>query len=882
MTKRRSSRLQLYRKFLRQRYNRWRKKPLARRLQAYGNDPQFAQSYLVGCLVVLGATTALWALLGAWLQQDNADQVVNAYLFEDGSSFHGAAWPAQHSFLFKWPLFFLAKLLGYSQVSFIGLTLLTVLLTVGTLAFILSRIERRPIVLGSLFLALASIMLLIPAQPYAGGLLPVNMAMLTTRNLEYVLYIASLYCIVKTAVFKSWQFWLGVGLLTLLMASDRLFLSMSIGGAVVALVVYALRQRLELVSVSVRWLLASAAAGVGSIGVIAAINAGHITHIVSQTLAGPYGAAHGVKSVFEGAFYAVAGLVTNFGANPAYNSRTIRQIPQYLITNLLQPAGFAYLVNLVLFVGIASVSWIVLKRSVWPPTRNAQTAGSSIKLAILLLWSTLAAIGLFIVSNHYYVVDARYLTIALFTGLVVLAVWTSGKRRIHHEVLLLALPIFVVSILSGWSASALTHQAQKQALSDMQRRDKLIVKTIASHKVKVLVGDYWRVIPVKSLTHNKQTVLPLASCNEARTVLTSQAWQPDLHHRSFAYLLTFDGSLTDYPHCTLPQVIKTYGLPNSSALIEGSLADPKEILLFYDQGIHVSLNNKRPLNDALATVIPISLADLSHTTCPVPTIMNIVAHQDDDLLFMNPDLLHSVRSGHCIRTVYLTAGDAGANAPYWLAREQGSEAAYQEMIGHKTTWIQRQVRLPGGQYVTIASPQGDNRFSLIFMHLPDGNLRGEGFTASHYQSLAGLLDGHHTALQTVDQQSHFTAGQLVDGLTELFHTYQPAVIRTQSNYGGSQFTDHSDHRATGQFVVQAHKKYQTQQFAGYVNVPLVFYKGYPIHEQPPNLAGRDLADKTAAFLAYAAFDGGVCHSIEECSQVSTYGSYINRQYTNPY
>ena len=41
--------------------------------------------------------------------------------------------------------------------------------------------------------------------------------------------------------------------------------------------------------------------------------------------------------------------------------------------------------------------------------------------------------------------------------------------------------------------------------------------------------------------------------------------------------------------------------------------------------------------------------------------MQIVAHEDDDLLFMNPDLEHAIDAGSCVRTIYVTAGDAGTH-----------------------------------------------------------------------------------------------------------------------------------------------------------------------------------------------------------------------------
>jgi LmbE family N-acetylglucosaminyl deacetylase len=270
-----------------------------------------------------------------------------------------------------------------------------------------------------------------------------------------------------------------------------------------------------------------------------------------------------------------------------------------------------------------------------------------------------------------------------------------------------------------------------------------------------------------------------------------------------------------------------------------------------------------------------------HTNCPGPTVMNFVAHQDDDLLFMNPDLLHDIRAGHCVRTVYLTAGDAGRNREYWLSREQGSEAAYGEMAHLKGGWVQRTVRLPGGQFVTVASPRGNDRISLIFMHLPDGNLQGQGFAATRHASLNGLADRRFSRLRTVDGQSGYSAAQLTDALNDLLEAYQPAEVRTQSSYGGLLYKDHSDHLAAGQFTVKAFHEYQDRHAAS-SGIPLVFYMGYPVREFPSDVSGEDLQAKEAVFAAYSVHDGDVCVPTDACEQNPVYGLYLTREYPNPY
>jgi LmbE family N-acetylglucosaminyl deacetylase len=280
--------------------------------------------------------------------------------------------------------------------------------------------------------------------------------------------------------------------------------------------------------------------------------------------------------------------------------------------------------------------------------------------------------------------------------------------------------------------------------------------------------------------------------------------------------------------------------------------------------------------------LPIGLDELPGGGCSRPTIMNIVAHQDDDLLFISPDLLHDIKAGHCIRTVYVTAGDAGSGKFFWLSREQASEAAYSEMLGVKDIWIERIVKLSDKQFVTIANPRDNPGISLVFMHLPDGNLKGEGFGITHHEALEHLRSGSLATIHAIDGQSAYSSSQLTTALSSLMHFFSPTEIRTQANLKSAVYPDHSDHLAVGNFVKQAYKQYEEQQFEDRVLITLKFYVGYPIHSMPANVQDGDLAQKQAAYFAYAAFDGTVCHSIKQCDTDSTFGGYLARQYQNPY
>ena len=223
-------------------------------------------------VLIVFATTLLWSILGAKLQAGNADQLVNADLFKNSATFRNATFPSSHSFLLKWPVFWLIKLFGSTSLDFTVFTVIIVMLTIVALLAVLHRIERRPLIFGTICLALASVLLLVPAQPYAGGILPVNMAMLATRNIEYIVYILSLIIIIRSPRIKSWAFWLAVVCLSLLIASDKLFLVFSIGGAIVALTVYAAARAWKFVSISVNWLALAVISTIVGIIILTLIN----------------------------------------------------------------------------------------------------------------------------------------------------------------------------------------------------------------------------------------------------------------------------------------------------------------------------------------------------------------------------------------------------------------------------------------------------------------------------------------------------------------------------------------------------------------------------------------------------------------------------------
>jgi LmbE family N-acetylglucosaminyl deacetylase len=279
---------------------------------------------------------------------------------------------------------------------------------------------------------------------------------------------------------------------------------------------------------------------------------------------------------------------------------------------------------------------------------------------------------------------------------------------------------------------------------------------------------------------------------------------------------------------------------------------------------------------AFALVAGASRAHLTTTlsaslSCPNGTTLDVVAHEDDSVLFMSPDLLHDIKSGRCVRSVFVTAGDDGLGKSYWGSRETGAIAAYAKMAGVSNNVTTSYLTLNGHQ-ILVATLSGAPKVSLIFMRLPDGNLDGTGFSSQNNQSLQKLYTGENSQIAAVDGSATYTKSGLTTVLTSLMNQYRPDHIDTQDFVGTYGDDDHSDHYTVAYLARDAHRSYTT------VKHTLVGYMDYGTESQPANVTGSDFSQKDAAWLAYSHYDSQVCQTDTQCMGTSTW-AWLSAQYT---
>ncbi|MFJ6538022.1 chitobiase/beta-hexosaminidase C-terminal domain-containing protein [Paenarthrobacter sp. NPDC091711] len=251
--------------------------------------------------------------------------------------------------------------------------------------------------------------------------------------------------------------------------------------------------------------------------------------------------------------------------------------------------------------------------------------------------------------------------------------------------------------------------------------------------------------------------------------------------------------------------------------------------------------------------------------------MQIVAHTDDDLLFLSPDFMRDIQAKRCVQTVFTTAGEAGEGASYWRGLEAGIRASYSKMAGVADSWTTSDAGVPN-RPLTLQTLNGAPNISVVFMRLPDGFPNGAGSTAYNGQSILKLWDGRLSSIRPVDNAATFSKAQFQTALNRLVANFQPTTFRTQDWTGNFNSPyDHSDHWATAKFAQLATRSYTGPHTS-------LAYDAYVIDEYAQNVTGAELTAKVDTFVRFADFDMYICSSPGEGCPDSPYDEWLKRQY----
>ncbi|MEZ0602689.1 hypothetical protein ACAX43_11150 [Paraburkholderia sp. IW21] len=246
----------------------------------------------------------------------------------------------------------------------------------------------------------------------------------------------------------------------------------------------------------------------------------------------------------------------------------------------------------------------------------------------------------------------------------------------------------------------------------------------------------------------------------------------------------------------------------------------------------------------LALLFFVFLPSSAHAAnCGAGTLITVVAHLDDDLLFVDPAISERLDAGWCITTVHLIGGANGADFAYVQTRERASRLAYARMAGVPDEWIEANIPLAGKlvhQMVLKAKPQ----VRLLELRLPGGAVRGG-------REPLGLLWEQHATLSTYPMNADgsvrvqydraslsATLKVILAEATQIF-TLNPDTV---------PFLEHPDHIYAARI---------TRHVAQTLNksVPIEYHITYPTGDWPGNLPATEVQRKRDIVASYFSVDG---------------------------
>jgi LmbE family N-acetylglucosaminyl deacetylase len=216
----------------------------------------------------------------------------------------------------------------------------------------------------------------------------------------------------------------------------------------------------------------------------------------------------------------------------------------------------------------------------------------------------------------------------------------------------------------------------------------------------------------------------------------------------------------------------------------------------------------------------------------------IVAHSDDDLVYLQPDQLERARRGGAT-IVHVTDGGADADrrhAGLMLAYTAGTgfdgwQCGWIEVLGHAVEHCRLE----------------DAHLSLVFLGYPEGDPAGDAPT-----SIARLWDGRlDIAISIGELTTAYRRDDVLDTLTALVAATQPRTVRTLDT-AGIHGIDHADHAIVGAAALLAVAGIETP--AGEPLPEVIAFRADGTGAEPATLIDP-LFERSAGVLAY--YDGCV-------------------------
>ncbi|WP_274915977.1 PIG-L family deacetylase [Streptomyces sp. WZ-12] len=266
-------------------------------------------------------------------------------------------------------------------------------------------------------------------------------------------------------------------------------------------------------------------------------------------------------------------------------------------------------------------------------------------------------------------------------------------------------------------------------------------------------------------------------------------------------------------------------------------------------------------------------------------VMQVLAHPDDDLYFMNPEVQQTIGANAQIVSVYLNCGETGGVnkvpgqprpkpdlAAYAGSRRQGLRQAYALMAtgNPEAPWRMEALALPDGTLIEVNTLDGHAGIQLVFLgvrqhSLPQyGRKRGLPHLWADPTMVTSTLVSTASPVRTSHQ---ITRAGLIDALVHLLNRYRPTLVRTldpdpdmqvhdarhRLHHDQPGYSDHPDHTAAALFTYAALARYEGPG-GGRLHA-VTAYRGYYNERWPDNLPTQLIRAKAQVLNAYGGTPG---------------------------
>lgn len=232
-------------------------------------------------------------------------------------------------------------------------------------------------------------------------------------------------------------------------------------------------------------------------------------------------------------------------------------------------------------------------------------------------------------------------------------------------------------------------------------------------------------------------------------------------------------------------------------------------------------------------------------------LVSVVAHLDDDLLFINPEIIDAFDKGGCTTTVHVIGGGGGTDMDTVCYREEGLRKAYARMANVPNIWTSANVQF-AGKFVTQMTLDANPKVTFLELRLQGGSPRGGSplqnlweFKVDTMTSQSGTAGQPRFANCEKGVANTYTRDELKATLLGILQDRKATRLSTL-NPDTTPWLEHPDHIYAARLTRQAAKLLSK-------NIRINYYETYPTASRPPTILGEKLLRKRDIAATYFSF-----------------------------